>query len=332
MRILVTGGTGFIGSSLALRLHEKGHDVRVLSLVNTEAETSNARGLAERGIEIVEGDVADRSKHAVALEGVDVIHHVAATMREANVPDRVFWDTNLAATQDLVRAAAAAGTGRFVYCSTMGVTGGSRGVVVDETAPYAPKDIYTRTKAAAERWLLSDAADLGPAIAVVRPADVYGPRDRRLLKLFRMIESGRFFYLGDGTGKRHMVYIDDLVSGMLAAHEKAGAVGEVCLLAGPAPITLRDLVELVAGELEVRAPRRKLPYRPVWWLSHLVEAVCRPFGIQPPLYPRRVEFYAHDYEFDTTKAERVLGFRPRYDMRAGVRATIDAYRREGALA
>lgn len=331
MRALLTGGTGFIGSHLCGRLLERGWAVRVLSLINTDAEWENARRLREEGVEILEGDVADRRLHAAALAAVDVVHHVAATMREANVPDRVFWDTNLAATRDLVHASSAAGVGRFVYCSTMGVTGGTRGVVVDETAPYRPKDIYTRTKAAAERWLLADGGAEGLAITIVRPADVYGPGDRRLLKLLRMVKGGRFFYLGDGRGKRHMIYIDDLVEGMLLAQESEAAPGEVFLLAGPAPITLRDLVELVAEELGVDPPERSFPYRPVWWLSRVVEGVCRPFGIQPPIYPRRVEFFAHDYEFDTTKAERMLGFRPRYGMREGIRATIEANARHGLL-
>lgn len=332
MRALLTGGTGFIGSHLAERLLDEGIRVRILSRVDTDAERDNTNRLRERGVEILEGDVADRSKHGPALEGVRVVHHVAAAMREANIPDRRFWDTNLAATQDLARAAGAAGVERFVYCSTMGVTGQARGIVVDETAPYAPKDIYTRTKAAAEEWLLESGREVGASVSIVRPADVYGPRDRRLLKLFRMVKSGRFFYLGDGRGKRHMIYIDDLVDGMLEAQERPEAEGEVFILAGPAPITLRALVELVADELGVPAPRRRLPYRPAWWLSRVVEGVCRPLGIQPPLYPRRVEFYAHDYEFDTSKARKLLGFRPRYDTREGIRATLEAYRSAGLLA
>ena len=67
-------------------------------------------------------------------------------------------------------------------------------------------------------------------------------------------------------------------------------------------------------------------------LSAVVEAVCRPLGIQPPIYPRRVDFYAHDYEFDISKAERVLGHRPRIDIDEGIELTIAAYRQEGLLA
>ncbi len=331
MRVLITGGTGFIGSQLARRLRRMGHQVRLLSLVQNEADRNNAAELLRDGAELMEGSVADRSLHAAALGGVDVVHHVAATMREADVPDRVFWDTNLQATRDLVEAARSRGIHRFVYCSTMGVTGDVRGRVVDETAPYRPKDIYQRTKAAAEEWILADARRTGFPATAVRPADVYGPGDRRLLKLFQMIANKRFFYLGHGRGRRHMVYIDDLLDGMLAAQEAPGAIGEVFLLAGPAPIALRDLATLIAAELGVSPPRLHLPYRPIWLASAIVEQVCRPLRVQPPIYPRRVDFYAHDYEFDTSKARAALGYQPRVDIAEGVRRTIAAYRAEGAL-
>jgi nucleoside-diphosphate-sugar epimerase len=330
MRALITGGTGFIGSQLARRLRIQGDDVRVLSLAQTDAERENAADLEDRGVEIVAGSVGDRSLHGKALAGVDVVHHIAATMREADVPDRVFWDTNVEATKDLARSARTAGVRRFVYCSTMGVTGDIRGRVVTEADPYRPKDIYQRTKAAAEQWILEEARGGFPATAV-RPADVYGPKDRRLLKLFRMIRKGRFFYLGNGRGRRHMVYIDDLLDGMIAAQDSPAAVGQVFFLAGPAPVRLRDLVELIAGQLGVAAPRVHLPYRPVWLASAAVELACRPFGVQPPIYPRRVDFYAHDYEFDTAKARGALQYRPTVDVAEGVRRTIAAYREEGLL-
>jgi nucleoside-diphosphate-sugar epimerase len=332
MRFLITGGTGFIGSRLALRLLNGGHGVRLLSLIKTPAEQANADELARHGVELIEASVADRARHADALAGIDVVHHIAATMREADVPDRVFWDTNVAATQDLARASRSAGVKRFVYCSSVGITGGIRGRTVDEGTTPAPKDIYGRTKAAAEAWVLTEARSHGLAATAVRPADVYGPGDNRLLKLFQMIQKGSFFYLGSGTGRRHMIYIDDLLDGMIAAQEHPEAIGCTFHLAGPAPIPLRTLVELIATELNVAPPRKHYPYRPVWMLSWLVEAGCRPFRIQPPIYPRRVDFYAHDYSYDTSRARSALGWTPKVDVVEGVRRTIAHYRAQGALA
>lgn len=332
MQVLITGGTGFIGSRLARRFLEGGDRVRLLAMRRTPVESANADALLEAGAELVEGSVADRALQKQALDGIDVVHHIAATMREADVPDSVFWDTNVAATQDLVKASREAGVERFVYCSTMGVTGGVKGRRVDETEPFNTKDIYGRTKAAAEDWVLGFAREEGFPATAVRPVDVYGPGDHRLLKLFRMIQKGRFFYLGNGEGTRHMVFIDDLLDGMLAAQECPAAVGEVFFLAGPSPISLRELVNTVAGVLDVERPTLRLPYRPVWLMSAAVEAACKPFGLQPPIYPRRVDFYAHDYAFDWSKAQRLLGYEPRVDVPDGVERTIAAYRADGLLA
>jgi nucleoside-diphosphate-sugar epimerase len=284
MKVLVTGGSGFIGTALSRRLLADGHDVRILALRNTEPESANVEELVGRGAVFIEGSVGDGPLRRDALDAVDVVHHIAAVMREADIPDAVFWDINVAATKELVEECRDRGVSRFVYCSTMGVTGDTRG-----------------TKAAAEEWLLAEAERTSFPATAVRPADVYGPGDRRLLKLFRMIQKGTFVYLGSGAGRRHMVYIDDLVDGMLAAQNSRAAIGEAFLLAGPAPIALRDLVERIATALSVPAPRRRLPFAPVRALSVAVEAVCRPLGVQPPIYPRRVDFYAHDYEFDIGK-------------------------------
>jgi nucleoside-diphosphate-sugar epimerase len=331
MRVLITGGTGFIGSRLALRLMEQGHEVRLLSLIKTPAEATNARCLADGGAELLEGSVAERALHERAVRDVEVVHHIAATMREADVPDTVFWDTNVGATKNLLQASARAGVRRFVYCSTMGVTGAVRGRTVDEREKYHTKDIYGRTKAVAEQWVLDHARCNGTVCTAVRPVDVYGPGDRRLLKLFRMVQNRTFFYLGDGRGQRHMIYIDDLLDGMIAAQTRDEAIGEAFFLAGPSPIPLRELVELVAAELGVPAPRLRLPYRPAWLLSALVEVACKPVHVQPPIYRRRVEFYAHDYSFDTLKAREVLGFEPRVNMKEGIQRTVAAYRREELL-
>lgn len=332
MNVLVTGGSGFIGTALSRRLLAAGHGVRILALRNTDAESANVEDLVERGAVFIEGSVDDAERRREALAGAAVVHHIAAVMREADIPDSAFWDINVAATRELVAESREQGVQRFVYCSTMGVTGDTRGTRVDETAPYRPKDIYTRTKAAAEEWLMEEVSRTGFPATAVRPADAYGPGDQRLLKLFRMIQKGSFFYLGSGEGRRHMVYIDDLVDGMLAAQQEETALGEVFLLAGPSPIALRDLVERIARALSVPAPRRRLPYGPVRALSVLVEAVCQPLGVQPPIYPRRVDFYAHDYEFDIGKAERMLGWRPTTDMDEGISRTVSAYRQAGLLA
>jgi nucleoside-diphosphate-sugar epimerase len=331
MRVLITGGSGFIGSNLALYYRERGHEVITLSKEATAAETENAQELRASGVEVVVGSVTDAGLVAQCCRGAALVHHVAAAMREASVPDRVFWDVNVGATRTLLDACRREGVKRFVYCSSIGAIGKTPDKPADERSPCRPRDIYQVTKKAAEDLCLEYHRREGPPVSVVRPADVYGPRDRRLLKLFRGLKRGRFAMIGKGDNEHHMVYIDDLVQGMALAAGTDQAVGQVFILAGEAPVTVRELVSILARELGVRPPRLNLPLGPVRVAALLAELVCRPLRIEPPIYRRRVDFFRSDYAFDISKAKRVLGYRPRFDMIEGVHRTREWYDRRALL-
>jgi nucleoside-diphosphate-sugar epimerase len=121
MKVLITGGTGFIGSRLALACMEKGHEARVLGQENTPAEIRNSRDLKERGATLVLGSVTDKELLTASLDGVEVVFHLAATQHEMNVPDQRFWDVNVGGTKNVLEAASAAGVRRVVHGSTIGV-------------------------------------------------------------------------------------------------------------------------------------------------------------------------------------------------------------------
>ena len=117
---------------------------------------------------------------------------------------------------------------------------------------------------------------------ILRPADVYGPRDQRLLKLFAGVSRGRFPLFGRGDGRRHMVYVDDVVSGFFQACERDEALGQALILAGPRPCTLRELIAEV--QPATGSPRfgLRLPLPPMLMLAAVVEDVCRVLGLDPP--------------------------------------------------
>ena len=96
-------------------------------------------------------------------------------------------------------------------------------------------------------------------------------------------------------------------------------------------VRLDDLVRIVARQLQVREPRRRLPLLPIRLAAGIVEDLCAPFGIQPPIYRRRVDFFRSDYAFDIGKARRLLGYRPEFDVETGVRRTMEWYRQRGLL-
>jgi nucleoside-diphosphate-sugar epimerase len=331
MKLLVTGGTGFIGSHLAEEGRRRGAQVAVLGLADRPEEQANAELLARQGVEILPGSITDAELCARAMRGVTHVFHLAVAMREGGKSDEFFETVNLEGTRRLLEAAAGR-VERFVYCSTIGIYGHRAPGVTTEGSPLRPGNIYERTKVAAESMVRERAPVLRVPYVILRPADVYGPRDQRLLKLFKGVGAGRFPLFGDGSGRRHMVYVDDVVSAFFAACEREEAIGEGAIVAGPKPCTLRELIELVRQVSGSRRFGRRLPLAPMLATAAVVEDVCRVLRLDPPIYRRRMDFFTSDSAFDTSRARRVLAWAPKVDLEEGVRRTHDAYREAGALA
>ena len=295
------------------------------------ASRVRADALDEAGVEVVLGDLADGTSLASACSGIDVVYHIAATYRTAGQRAATYRAVNAHGTRALVDAAIAAGAKRFVHCSTVGVHGHVERPPANEDSSLAPGDIYQITKLEGER--LARSAGRGGAIelVVVRPSAIYGPGDTRFLKMFRGIAARRFPMLGDGAVCYHLVYIDDLVEGFRLCGETPAAAGRTYVLAGPRYTTLAELVRLIAEELNVRPPRWRFPVWPAWVAGALCEAACVPFGIEPPLYRRRVDFFTKNRAFDTARAQRELGFAPSVDLVEGIRRTAAWYQEQGLL-
>lgn len=327
-RTLITGGTGFIGSRLAFRCLAEGHEVRVLGQENTPAEAENRRELEARGARMILGSVTEPGDVESAVDGVDTVFHLAATQHEMNVPDQRFREVNVEGTRNVLEAAARAGARAFVHGSTIGVYGDPTGVLDEETPP-APDNIYGETKLDGERVALSYADRL--PVVVIRIPEVYGPGDRRLLKLFRAIEKRAFFLIGSGDNLHHLIYVEDLVDGLLAAAASPEASGEVVLLAGKEAVTTREMAEAIARVLGVTSRRLKLPLGPFALLATVLELTFRPLGLQPPLHRRRLDFFRKSFTLSAEKARRVLGFESRTGFEEGARRTAEWYRESGLL-
>jgi nucleoside-diphosphate-sugar epimerase len=247
------------------------------------------------------------------------------------VPRRIFRDVNVGGTGKLLEAAARAGVRRFVHCSTVGVQGDIRNPPAREDAPYAPGDHYQESKRDGEVLALSFSRQRGLPVAVVRPTGIYGPGDTRFLKLFRFIRSGRFRMIGDGRIFYHLTYVTDVAQGLLLAGIQEGAAGEVFTIGGAERPTLNEVVARIAAILEVPLRTTRIPVWPVWMAGLACEALCRPFGIAPPIYRRRVDFFTKSRAFDISKAQRVLGYEPRVGLEDGLRRTAAWYRSQGLL-
>ncbi|MCK8516812.1 NAD-dependent epimerase/dehydratase family protein [Methylonatrum kenyense] len=325
MKAIVTGATGFTGSALCRRLVADGWEVT--AFVRESPRVAPLRAL---GIDCVEVDITDVDSVRNAMTPVDCVFHIAALFRTEDVDRKQFKRVNVDAVEYVAGAAWETGVGRFVHCSTVGVQGQIDDPPADETYRPRPNDHYQSTKWQGEQVARRYIENGLPGV-VVRPAGIYGPGDMRFLKLFKAIEHNIFVMIGNGKTLYHLTYIDDLIDGFMLAAEKQEALGEVFTIAGPRYTTVQELADTVARILEKKPPRLRVPLWPVQVAAKACEAVCRPFGINPPLYPRRVEFFAMDRAFTTEKAQRLLNYTPRFDIQDGLTASAKWYRKEGLL-
>jgi nucleoside-diphosphate-sugar epimerase len=324
MKVLVTGATGFTGAHLARHLVAAGDVVRVL-VRDARRLPPDLQGL----VETVEGDITNADDRRKAVAGVEVVYNIAALYREAGLPTTAYRAVNALAVGGLVQDAAASGVRRVVHCSTVGVHGDVEHPPADEDAPIAPGDVYQETKVEGEQIGREAAARTGLELVIARPTGIYGPGDRRLFKMFGQIARGRFVMLGPGRNYYHLTYVTDLCEGFRLCGTVAGAAGRTYILGGGEVTTLAEVVKLT-GEIAGRSGRPvRIPLWPVWLAGAACEIICAPFGIAPPIYRRRVDFFRKSRAFDISRARTELGYAPQVGLREGIGRTLEWYREHG---
>ncbi len=324
--VLVTGATGFTGGHLAHELNKQGYQVRALV-----RDFSRAKDLEAAGIQLIKGDLRDKASLQAALEGVHTVYHIAALFRPENVTEQDMWDANAHGVRNMFEAAVETNVQRFVHCSTIGVHGEVKNPPGDEDTPYGPGDYYQESKTDGERIAIEYMESGKLDVVIFRPGGIYGPGDDRFLKLFKTIKKKRFIMFGSGKVLYQLVYIEDLVRGIILCGTKDEAVGNIYILTGKRYITLNEMVATIAEAVGERPRRLKLPVMPLYWAGYACELICKPFGISPPIYRRRVDFFRKDRAFKIDKAQRELGFDPIVKERDGIQQTAEWYKQMGLL-
>ncbi len=324
VNVLITGGTGFIGSRLGLRCLAGGHSVLILGQENTPAESSNRKILEEKGARVRLASVTQKELLPELLKDVDVVYHLAAAQHEVNVPDQRFRDVNVQGTANLLEASVTAGVRRFVHGSTIGVYGQGMEGRIDENSPLRPDNIYGKTKLEGEYVVLSF-KDKMPVV-IIRIPETYGPGDRKMLKLFKAIRKGVFIMIGDGKNLHHLIYIDDLIDAFSLAAENPDAAGNIFVVAGEEPVTTKEMAAVIAARMGTRIPGYRVPISALLILAYLMEKTCLPFGIKPPIYRRRMDFFRKNFAYSQEKAKEILGFQPKISFPEGIALTAAWYR------
>lgn len=327
MKVLLTGGTGFLGRTVARSLAARGHDLRVLARAG-----SNLDGLPP-GATIVRGDVTDLDSLQRAAEGCGALLHLAALVK-IWVPDpERFPAVNVGGLRNALRAAASAGA-RLVYTSSFIAVGPAGPEPADESRVHPMtgfRNAYERTKAEAD-VIAREAAAGAQDVVILYPGVVYGPGDMTEGNLVaRLVSdhlSGRLPALvGPGNRLWSYSYVTDVADGHALALEKAKR-GERYFLCGE-NATLTQLFALVHEMTGVAPPRWHMPYglatalgRGMWLWAELT-------GLPPQMTQGEVGVFREHWAYSSQKAERELGYRSR-PLREGLRATLDWLREKGA--
>lgn len=323
---LVTGGTGFIGSSLVEALLGQGDEVRCLV-----REGSSCKWIRGLDVEIFQGDCTDFLSLKSAVEGVDQIYHVAGVTKTTD--HGAFYRTNALGTENLIRACIERNPDlqRFVYLSSQAAVGPCKGEGLSvETDPCQPVSHYGRSKRQGEEAVLKVRDRL--SVVILRACAVYGPRDRDFLPFFRSIGMGIQIGLWGIEHRLSLCYVRDLVSAIVMAGKRDLSSGEIFFVSDGNVYTWRDLGTIIAEVLEVRMIHLSLPVSVFRWSAGLADWISRRSG-RPRIFGREryQEMIQPNWCCDSTKVMSKLGISPSFDLKRGIAATVEWYRSEGWL-
>lgn len=327
-RVLVTGGTGFTGTNLLRKLVRR-QDVDVCGIARP---SSQIPADLKNTVTWYRGDVYDATVVARAMKGVHYVFHLAACFRDPGAADDEYWNVHVQSTQLLAEAAVREpGFRRFVHISTIGVHGHIERPPATENAPYNPGDVYQKTKLEGEQWIRDFAAENTLPLVVVRPAQIMGPSDRRLVKLCKLATYGICPLLDGHVTRLHFVHVDDLTDCLMLCAYHTKAEGEVFICGTPEPTNLVDTVSEVGRLLGRSVWFFPVPSRPLFLITDIVEYISELLGVEPILFRRRLAFFTKDRSFDTCKVRERLGFSCQYDTVSTIRDTVKGYVRNGWL-
>jgi nucleoside-diphosphate-sugar epimerase len=322
MRALVTGATGFVGSHLVEALQSRSIEVTALA-----RSAAKAADLVRSGVRVVNGDLDQAAGLDEAVRSQDVVFHVAGMVAARNEAE--FFRCNRDGTSNLLAAIARLGTPRVVLVSSLAAAGpAQRGAPLQGIETPRPVTAYGRSKLAAEQLVRSSSLPW----SIVRPPIVYGPRDREVLKMFRLARLGLAPVFGDGTQELSAVHAADLAQALIGVAQSPQAKGGTYHACHPQVFTSSDLATAVAASMGRSALRVRVPLGVGRVLLAITEHTARLSGQATILTTDKAnEFFQPAWTGDPASLIRDTGWHPRYDLASGLAATYQWYRKAGWL-
>jgi len=328
MKVLLTGGTGFVGPAAASALDAAGHQVRCLVRNSSDRSVLEATGVA---IEWALGDVCDPASLPAAMEGVDAVMHVAGLTKGLRADD--YYRVNAYGSRLLAEAAIAAGVKRFVLCSSLAVAGPMpNGRPSLEADPCKPVSFYGRSKLAGEEMLRRHAGKLD--LTIVRPPIVYGPRDRDFFEVFKMAATGLGLRPGlFGQKKYSIIYVDDVGAALALALDKGRAVRDlegcdgVYYVSDGGIYTWEEMLRKVGHALGRKTLVIPVPEALSWPVGLWSEVAARLTGKPQIVSLDKIrEMGGPGWACSIDRAREELGFEPAWPLERGLATTAEWYR------
>jgi nucleoside-diphosphate-sugar epimerase len=304
MKILLTGATGFIGSHF-LRHLSKRHEVVALARNREGGARAESMGASQ----VVFADITNPNFISGLPEGIDLLCHCAGILGKWNVPRSTYMGVHVNGTDHLLKACQDKKIKRVLYLSSAGVLGAASRQPGNEKSGYRPTNVYEWAKVEAEKNVLKFKREHGLDITVLRPEFVYGEGNMHILGLFKMIKAGKFFLINGGRGLLHPTYIGDLIQALdlvISSVPKS----DIYMVAGERALTVREFVTIIAGLLNVPAPKLSVPLWVANRIAFLSELMAKIFHFDPILTHSRVDFFTAHRAYNTGLISSELGYRP----------------------
>lgn len=332
-KVLVTGGSGFVGCNFVKTLLAQGYQVRSFDLAASPLPPQD-------GLEIIQGNICDQALVTQAVQGIDTIFHTAAIieLKGGSAVTQEYRDRsyaiNVEATKFLLQTGAAAGVKRFVYTASNSVVIGGEPIVNgDETLPYTERfnDLYTETKVVAEKWVLAQNGQ-GILTCSIRPSGIWGEGDQTMFRhMFQQMVDGLLqARVGSGKARLDNSYVHNLVHGQILAAqhlvEGGTSPGQAYFINDGEPVNMFAFSRPVIEAVGYPYPKMKVPAALVKGIMAFWQFLHFKFGLkEPPIPPLAVERIAIDNFFSIAKAKRDLGYEPLFNTQQGLKQCIPYY-------
>lgn len=331
MKIMVTGGTGFVGSHIVDALEEKYSGSDILLFVRDMAK---AESRIRAGLTVHQGNITDRTSLNLAIDDFhpDVVIHAAA-LADDWAPLTRLMEVNAQGTLNVIEAMTQLESSPFlIHISSSSVYPRVASVYISEETPYGPYGNYHKSKVAAEK-IVKDAIEKGVIEAsILRPPNVMGSRDfTHMAKISNAMKNGKFPMIRNGKAKQTWVAAEDLAQAvLLIISQQRKAKGRIYNVKS-FEITVKDLYDQIASRLDISKPPKSYPYFLAYSVGFFSEILGKLRGKRSTLNRYRVLKFSRDRLFDDSKIRSELGYQPKWSAQETITKTMDWLQKEGIV-